>query len=75
MHQIESASIDSLRRHHTSSSLGRSLTSPASVSLDANASSTRRKDSVNLKVDVMKVSFLVMRQTPNHIEYSIKPLG
>jgi hypothetical protein len=75
MHQIESTSIDSLRRRHASSSLGRSLTFPTSVSLDANASSTRRKDSVNLKVDVMKGSFLVMRQTPKHIEYSTKPPG
>jgi hypothetical protein len=75
MHQIKSTSIDSLIRHHTSSSLGRSLAYPTSVSLDANASSIRRKHSVNLKVDVMKGSFLVMRQTPKHIEYSTKPLG
>jgi hypothetical protein len=75
MHQIESTSIDSLIRRYMSSSLGRSLTSPTSVSLDANASSTRRKGSVNLKVDVIKGSFLVMHQTPKHIEYSTKPLS
>ena len=34
---------------------------------------TPYEGSVSLKVDVMKVSFLVMRQTPKHIEYSIKP--
>jgi hypothetical protein len=58
-----------------SSSLGRSLTSPTSVSLDANASSIRRKHSINLKVDVTKGSFLVMCQTPKHIRYSTKHPG
>ena len=42
-------------------------------SLVANASSIRRKGSVSLRVDVMKDSFLVMHQTPKHIEYSVKP--
>jgi hypothetical protein len=55
--------------------IGKKLNIPTSVSLDENASSIRRKDSINLKVDVMKGSFLVMRQTPKHIEYSTKPLG
>ena len=48
---------------------------PTFESLVANASFIRRKGSVSLRVDVMKVSFLVMHQTPKHIEYSIKPPG
>ena len=55
--------------------LGESPTSPTSASLGTSASSTRRKDLVNLKVDVMKVSFLVMHLTPKHIEYSTKLPG
>ena len=57
------------------SSPGRSQTSPTFESLVANVSSIRRKGSVSLKIDVMKDSFLVMHQTPKHIEYSIKPPG
>ena len=48
---------------------------PTFESLVANASFIRRKGSVSLRVNVMKVSFLVMHQTPKHIEYSIKPPG
>ena len=64
-----------LKKRHMNSSPGRNQIYPTSESLVANASSIRRKGSVSLKVDVMRVSFLVMHQTPKHIEYSIKPLG
>jgi hypothetical protein len=55
--------------------LGGSLISHTSESLVVSISYIRRKDLVNLKVDVMSVSFLIMHQTPNHIEYSTKSLG
>jgi len=64
-----------LKRRHTNSSSGRSQTSPTSESLGANASFIRRKDSISSKVGAMKGSFLVMHQTPKHIEFSIKPPG
>jgi hypothetical protein len=35
----------------------------------------KKKNLANLNVDVMRLSFLVMHQTPKHIEYSIKSLG
>jgi hypothetical protein len=73
--QIGSIFIDFLRRLHTSSLLGGSLISPTFGSLVVSVSYTRRKDLVNLEVDVMRVSFLAMHQTPKHIEYSIKPPG
>jgi hypothetical protein len=72
MQQIGSIFIDFLRRLHMSSLLGGSLISPTSGSLVVSVSYTRRKDLANLKVDVMRVSFLVMHQTPKHIEYSEK---
>jgi hypothetical protein len=56
-----------------SSLLGESLISPTSESLVVSVSYTRSKDLANLKVDVMRVFFLVMHQTPKHIEYSTKP--
>jgi hypothetical protein len=64
-----------LRRLHMSSLLGGSPISPTSGSLVVSVSYTRRKDLADLKVDVMRVSFLVMHQTPKHIEYSTKPPG
>ena len=48
---------------------GRNQIYPTFESLVANASFIRRKASVSLRVDVMKDSFLVMHQTPKHIEY------
>jgi hypothetical protein len=51
-----------------SSLLGGSLISPTSGSLVVS-------DLANLKVDMMRVSFLVIHQTPKHIEYSTKPPG
>ena len=75
MHPTECIPTDSSRKLHMSSSPGRNQIYHTFESLVANASSTRRKGSVSLKVDVMKVSFLVMHQTPKHIEYSIKPPG
>src|SRR6185369_4377237 len=75
MHPTECILTDSSRKLHMSSSPGRNQIYHTFESLVANASSTRRKGSVSLKVDVMKVSFLVMHQTPKHIEYSIKPPG
>ena len=65
----------SSRKCHINSSPGRNQTSPIFESLVANASFTRRKGSVSLRVDVMKDSFLVMHQTAKHIEYSMKPPG
>jgi hypothetical protein len=50
-----------------SSLLGGNLISPTSGSLVVSVSYTRRKDLANLKLDVMRVSFLVMHQTPKHI--------
>jgi hypothetical protein len=73
MQQIGSIFIDFLRRPHMSSLLGGSPISPTFGSLVVSFSYTRRKDLANLKVDVMRVSFLVMHQTPKHIEYSTKP--
>jgi hypothetical protein len=55
--------------------LGGSIISHNSGSLVVSVLYTRRKDLANLKVDVMRVSFLVMHQTLKHIEYSTKPLG
>jgi len=75
MHPTGCISTDSSRKRHMNSSLGRNQTSPTFESLVANASFIRRKCSVSLRVDVMKDSFLVMHQTPKHIEYSIKPPG
>jgi hypothetical protein len=48
-----------------SSLLGGRLISPTSGSSVVSVSYTRRKDLANLKVDVMRISFLVMHQTPN----------
>jgi hypothetical protein len=73
MQQIGSIFIDFLRRLYMSSLLGESLISPTSESLVVSVSYTRSKDLANLKVDVMRVFFLVMHQTPKHIEYSTKP--
>jgi hypothetical protein len=73
--QIRSIFIDFLRRLHLSSLLGGSLISPTFESLVVSVSYTRKKDLANLKVDVMRVSFLIMHQTPKHIEYSIKHPG
>jgi hypothetical protein len=53
--------------------LGGSLISPTFESLVVSVSYTRRKDLTNLKVDVMRVSYLVVHQTPKHIDYSTKP--
>jgi hypothetical protein len=64
-----------LEKTHMSSLLGGSPISPTSGFLVVSVSYTRRKDLANLKVDVMRVSFLVMHRTPKHIEYSTKPLG
>jgi TFIIF-interacting CTD phosphatase-like protein len=75
MHPTGCISTDSSRKRHMNSSPGRNQTSPTFESLVANASFIRRKGSVSLRVDVMNDSFLVMHQTPKHIEYSIKPLG
>jgi hypothetical protein len=72
MQQIGSIFIDFLRRLYMSSLLGESLISPTSESLVVSVSYTRSKDLANLKVDVMRVFFLVMHQTPKHIEYSTK---
>jgi hypothetical protein len=58
-----------------SSSLGGSPISPTFGYLVVSVSYTRRNDLANLKVDVMRVSFLVMHQTLKYIEYSIKPPG
>jgi hypothetical protein len=58
-----------------SSLLGGSPISPTSESSVVSVSYTRRKDLANLKVDVMRVFFLVMHQTPKHIQYSTKPPG
>ena len=67
MHPTECIPTDSSRKRHMSSSPGRNQIYPNFESLVANASFIRRKGSVSLKVDVMKVSFLVMHQTPKHI--------
>jgi hypothetical protein len=58
-----------------SSLLGGSPISPTSRYLVVSVSYTRKKDLTNLKVDVMRVSFLAMHQTPKQIEYSTKPPG
>jgi hypothetical protein len=58
-----------------SSLLGGSPISSTSRSLVVSVSYTRRKDLANLKIDVMRVSFLVMHQTAKHIEYSTKLLS
>jgi hypothetical protein len=55
--------------------LGGSPISPTFGSLVVSVSYKRRKDLANLKVDVMRVSFLVMHQTPKHIDYSTKSPG
>src|SRR6185295_18554777 len=75
MHPTECILTDSSRKLHMSSSPGGNQIYHTFESLVANASSIRRKGSVSLRVDVIKVSFLVMHQTPKHIEYSIKPPG
>jgi hypothetical protein len=58
-----------------SSLLGGSQISPTFGSLVISVSYKRRKDLANLKLDVMMISFLIMHQTPKHIEYSTKPPG
>jgi hypothetical protein len=75
MHPTECILTDSSRKLHMSSSPEGNQIYHTFESLVANASSIRRKGSVSLRVDVMKVFFLVMHQTPKHIEYSIKPPG
>ena len=75
MHPTECIPTDSSRKRHMNSSPGRNQTYPTFESLVANASFIRKKGSVSLRVDVMKDSFLVMHQTPKHIEYSMKPTG
>ena len=75
MHPTECIPTDSSRKLHMSTSPGRNQIYPTFESLVANTSFIRRKCSVSLRVDVMKDSFLVMHQTPKHIEYSIKTSG
>jgi hypothetical protein len=55
-----------------SSLLRGSTISPTFASLVVSVSYTRRKDLANLKVDIMRISFLAMHQTAKHIEYSTK---
>jgi hypothetical protein len=68
MHPTECILTDSSRKLHISSSPGGNQIYHTFESSVANVSSIRRKGSVSLKVDVMKVSFLVMHQTPKHKE-------
>ena len=74
MRPTASIYIAYLARPHMSSSFGENPISSTFGSLDASASSTRRKGSVNLKRDVILVSLLVMHQTPRPTVYSTKPL-